>query len=141
MINIKDVMITIKGVQRVDDEVNETEIITEGTLDIVSDGYELRYNESDATGYDGANTLLRVSDLKFQLERTGSVTSELIIELGKKNFCHYGTPYGDLIVGVQAKFVESWLDDNGGRASAGYVMDVNSVLMGDYEIYLEVKPK
>lgn len=136
-----DVMITIKGVQRVDDEVNETEIITEGTFDVTPDGYEIRYNESDATGYDGAHTLLRVCGSRFQLERTGSVTSELIIELDKKNFCHYGTPYGDLIVGVQAKFVKSHLTDMGGKAEAGYVMDVNSVLMSDYEIYLEVKPK
>ena len=134
-------MITIKGVQRVEDEVNETEIITEGTLTAVPDGYELRYNESDATGYDGSQTLLHVCESRFELERTGSVTSELIIELDKKNFCHYGTPYGDLVVGVQAKFVESDLDENGGKASAGYVMDVNSVLMGDYEIYIEVKLK
>ncbi len=134
-------MITVKSLQRIDDEVNETEIITEGTLEAVSDGYELRYVESDATGYEGANTLLKISENKFELSRTGSVEGELIIELDKKNFCHYGTPYGELIVGVQAKYVKNNLSIFGGKAEAGYVMDMNSVLVGNYELTVEVKPR
>lgn len=134
-------MITVKSLQRIDDEVNETEIITEGTLEATADGYELRYIESDATGYEGANTLLRISQNKFELLRTGSVEGELIIELDKKNFCHYGTPYGELIVGVQAKYIKNNLSIFGGKAEAGYVMDMNSVLVGNYELTVEVKPR
>ena len=136
-----DVMITVKSLQRIDDEVNETEIITEGTLDATAEGFELRYVETDATGYDGANTLLKISENKFELLRTGSVEGELIIELNKKNFCHYGTPYGELIVGVQAKYVRNNLSLFGGKAEAGYVMDMNSVLVGNYELTVEVKPR
>ncbi len=136
-----DVMITVKSLQRIDDEVNETEIITEGTLEAITDGYELRYVESDATGYEGANTLLKISENKFELLRTGSVEGELIIELDKKNFCHYGTPYGELIVGVQAKYVKNNLSIFGGKAEAGYVMDMNSVLVGNYELTVDVKPR
>lgn len=134
-------MITVKSLQRIDDEVNETEIITEGTLEATADGYELRYIESDATGYEGANTLLKISQNKFELLRTGSVEGELIIELDKKNFCHYGTPYGELIVGVQAKYIKNNLSIFGGKAEAGYVMDMNSVLVGNYELTVEVKPR
>ena len=134
-------MITVKSLQRIDDEVNETEIITEGTLEATAEGFELRYVETDATGYDGANTLLKISENKFELLRTGSVEGELIIELNKKNFCHYGTPYGELIVGVQAKYVRNNLSLFGGKAEAGYVMDMNSVLVGNYELTVEVKPR
>lgn len=134
-------MITVKSLQRIDDEVNETEIITEGTLEATADGYELRYIESDATGYEGANTLLKINQNKFELLRTGSVEGELIIELDKKNFCHYGTPYGELIVGVQAKYIKNNLSIFGGKAEAGYVMDMNSVLVGNYELTVEVKPR
>ncbi len=136
-----DVMITVKSLQRIDDEVNETEIITEGTLEATAEGFELRYVETDATGYDGANTLLKINENKFELLRTGSVEGELIIELNKKNFCHYGTPYGELIVGVQAKYVRNNLSLFGGKAEAGYVMDMNSVLVGNYELTVEVKPR
>lgn len=136
-----NVMITVKSLQRIDDEVNETEIITEGTLEATADGYELRYIESDTTGYEGANTLLKISQNKFELLRTGSVEGELIIELDKKNFCHYGTPYGELIVGVQAKYIKNNLSIFGGKAEAGYVMDMNSVLVGNYELTVEVKPR
>lgn len=136
-----NVMITVKSLQRIDDEVNETEIITEGTLEATADGYELRYIESDATGYEGANTLLKINQNKFELLRTGSVEGELIIELDKKNFCHYGTPYGELIVGVQAKYINNNLSIFGGKAEAGYVMDMNSVLVGNYELTVEVKPR
>ena len=127
--------------EAVTEPITETEIITEGTLEATAEGFELRYVETDATGYDGANTLLKISENKFELLRTGSVEGELIIELNKKNFCHYGTPYGELIVGVQAKYVRNNLSLFGGKAEAGYVMDMNSVLVGNYELTVEVKTR
>ncbi len=140
VIEIKNVLIRVKSIQRDGNDVNETEIITRGTFEKIDSGYLLKYNETDETGYDGAHTSLKIlNGSKIELLRTGSVSSELTIEEGKKNYCHYGTPYGDLVVGVQGRRVESRLTDVGGQAKASYVMDVNSMLMGDYDLTIDVK--
>lgn len=133
-------MIRVKSIQRDGNDINETEIITKGIFEKIDSGYLLKYKETDETGYDGANTSLKILDgSKIELLRTGSVSSELIIEEGKKNHCHYGTPYGDMVVGVQGKRVETRLTDIGGQVKASYVMDINAMFMGDYDLTIDVK--
>jgi uncharacterized beta-barrel protein YwiB (DUF1934 family) len=73
------------------------------------------------------------------MSRSGSVSSNLIVELGKKHHCVYGTPYGDFMVGVNANYIHSDLGDNGGKLDFRYVIDVNSSYVGDFDISIEVK--
>ena len=73
------------------------------------------------------------------MSRTGSVSSNLIVELGTKHHCVYGTPYGDFMVGVNAKSIDSELDEKGGKLDFKYVIDVNSSYVGDFDVYIEVK--
>ena len=102
--------------------------------------YEYTTNSPIATGYDGATTTIELFDgKKVVMSRSGSVTSNLIVELGKKHHCVYGTPYGDLMVGVNANYIRSNLDDNGGKLDFKYVIDVNSSYVGDFDISIEVK--
>lgn len=137
---MRDAVIKIKSVQRDGFDKNETEVITAGSFEVVPSGYELRYDETDATGYEGSKTVLRILDgSRIELVRSGAVASELYIERGRKNFCLYGTPFGEVTVGVQAKSVESRLTDLGGKVSASYVIDINSSLIGDYDLEIDVK--
>ncbi len=134
-----DAVITVSSLQKAQGETNKTEIITEGTYERKPYGYVITYDETDSTGYEGAHTTLRVFDSgKVELTRSGSVSSELLIEPLKKNYCHYGTPYGEMIVGIYAKEVISSLTLFGGVASAKYVMDVNSNLGNEYELSISV---
>ncbi len=136
-----DALIKIKSIQRDGyNNNNETEVITAGTYRKIKSGYELRYEETDATGYEGSKTVLKILDgSKIELVRSGSVSSELYIERDRKNFCLYGTPFGEMTVGVQAKNVESRLTDMGGKVSASYVIDINSALVGDYDLEIDVR--
>lgn len=139
---MKDVMITIKSVQYDGDEKLETEVITAGSFEKIAGGYKLSYDETDATGFEGCSTVLKVLDgSKIEMTRSGATASELYIERGKKNFCLYGTPFGELTVGVQAKDVKSRLTDMGGSVFASYVIDINSSHMGDYDLDIEVRCK
>ena len=135
-------LITIKSVMREGEGegVNETEVITAGSYRKIKSGYELKYDETDATGFEGCKTTLKILDgSRIEFVRTGACGSELCIERGKKNFCLYGTPFGEMTLGCQAKNVESKLTDLGGKVSASYVLDINSTLIGDYDLEIEVK--
>ena len=48
-------MITIKGTQFADDEQDSVELTTVGRLYRRGEAYYICYNESEATGFDGAN--------------------------------------------------------------------------------------
>lgn len=137
---MREAVIKIKSVQHDGTEKSETEVITAGLIKKIKSGFELIYDETDATGYEGSKTVLKIIDgSRIEMTRSGAVNGELYIENGRKNFCQYGTPFGGITVGVQGKKVESRLTDRGGSVSASYVIDINSSLIGDYDLEIDVR--
>lgn len=120
----------------------ETEVLSQGRFGKTSDGFFIEYEESEATGYEGSTTRLEnFGTNKIMMSRSGSVTSNMIVEIGEKHHCVYGTLFGNFEVGVNAKKINVKLDDEGGTLFFSYVVDVNSSYIGDFEISVEVKPR
>ena len=135
----KNVMINLVSFQSDGREKSKIEIISEGKFSKINGNYEISYEETEATGFEGSRTKLTVTDGSLvTMERSGSASSHLVLERGKKHHCHYGTPYGDFMVGVTTSFIESKLDENGGTLDFKYVIDINSSYIGDYEINIKV---
>lgn len=133
-------ILTIKSVRTLDGESEVTEVITEGGYAFSDGECVMTYNETEATGYENSVTTIRaVHDVRFEMVRSGEVSSELYAEPGKKNYSRYGTPYFDVTMGIAAKSVKADISENGGHITAEYSMDINSEFMGDY--ILEVTAK
>ncbi len=136
----KDVFIKIKGVQQVDDEQDVTELFTQGSFYKKNNNYYITYDESETTGFSGSKTTLKVEgNDKVTLMRSGSVKSHLIIENGLRNVGHYGTHEGDMMIGVYTKSIDSSLSDNGGDLYFSYALDINSSLISENEVFINVK--
>lgn len=136
----KDVMITLNSVQIDEDQKSETELITKGTYQSTENGFQICYDESEATGFKGSKTILTVKGDNFvTMQRTGSTNSNLFIEKDKKHHCCYGTPYGELMVGITTKNIKSELNNNGGNLYLNYVVDINSSYVSEHEIYINIK--
>lgn len=137
----KDVVITLRSVQHVDSNSAETELITEAKYRTNDDGgYSITYKESAATGFEGSTTEVSCYGNKYAtIFRTGPANSNLVIDAEKKQHCHYGTPYGDFVVGIYTHKIESTLDDNGGDLYMKYTVDINSSYVSDNEIFLNVR--
>ncbi len=136
----KDVLITLKSIQFDGSDRQETELITEGNFKKSDDGFIITYDESEATGFKGSKTILTtLGDAQVTMQRKGSTSSNLVIEKGRKHHCHYGTPYGDFMIGITAGDIKSSLNDNGGDLYFKYVVDINSSYLSDHEIFISVK--
>lgn len=135
----KDVVITLKSIQSVDNEHSETELKTKGTFSTIENGYEICYDESVATGFEGSKTILTCRGNEMaSMQRTGKTYSNLVIEMNKKHHCHYGTPYGDIMVGIYAHSIDNKLDNTGGNLYFKYTIDINSSYISDNEIFITV---
>ncbi|ADU22893.1 DUF1934 domain-containing protein [Ruminococcus albus] len=143
--DIKDVDIKLVSRQYEDfddDPANyeQTEVLSVGTYKKTADGYVIEYEESEATGFEGCTTRIEsFGKKKVVMSRRGSVSSELVIEPGEKHHCVYGTLYGNFEVGVEARKVSDKLTDDGGRLTFTYVVDVNSGLIGTFDIDIQLK--
>ena len=139
MLNKKDVSIKLISRQSDGENNEETELFSQGEYEKIDGGYKISYDETEATGFEGSTTSLTVTNNKVVMDRYGKVSSNLIVELGTKHHCVYGTPYGDFMIGVNATSIVSNLDDNGGKLDFHYVIDINSSYLGDFDISVEVK--
>jgi len=140
---VKDVLITLKSIQRVDKDGSETELITSGTIEPTEDGgICICYEESAVTGFEGAQTVLVCyGDRMVSMKRTGAEmhSSDFVIEKNKKHHCHYSTPHGSFVMGIYTHKIESTLTDSGGDLYLKYTIDINSSYVSDNEVFLNVK--
>lgn len=136
----KDVLIKMKSIQTVaNDEKSEMELTTKGTLSGKDGSFIITYEDSEATGFEGSVTDITVKNNELaSIIRSGASNSNLIVEHGKKHFCHYATPFGEFVVGINTKTIENGLTDSGGRLYMKYTVDLNSSYMSDNEIILNI---
>ncbi len=137
----KDVLIVLRSIQSVDNEQNETELITPAVFTPLKDGgFSIAYNETEATGFEGSKTVLSCyGNKRASICRSGSVSSNLIIDKDKKQHCLYGTPYGDLMVGIYTHSIINELNEDGGNLYMKYTVDINSSYVSDNEIFVRVQ--
>ena len=136
----KNVVITIKGTSTVNGESDTIELVTQGSYYYKNGSYYLRYEETEATGFEGSQTTLKVcGPRKVMLMRRGARRADMIIEPGVRHHCNYDMGYGELMIGVSGSRVESNLDEHGGELTFSYAIDVNTSLASENQVDILVK--
>lgn len=136
----KEVLINIKGVFDSEDDHDVVEIFTTGTYYQKDGSYYICYDETEATGFEGSRTTLRIeNEEKVTMERSGKASSQLIVERGVRHQCHYDVGYGDMMIGILGSSIKSSLNDKGGNLAFKYSLDINSMLASENEMYVNVK--
>ena len=115
-----------------DEEKEEfVELMTRGDFVLKGSSYYITYKETETTGYEGCTTTLkiaadgtRVAMLRFG--KGGGAGTQLVIEKGKRNLCHYETGYGSMTLGVTADEIDCALNERGGSARFSYLLDADS---------------
>lgn len=140
----KKVTITLKSISDSGHGAPDVmELITEGTYKPVklgnADGWEISYEDSEATGFAGSTTTVTcIGNELASMRRSGSADSHLVIEKDRRHHCHYGTEYGDMLLGISASRIINRLSEEGGVLYFKYTIDINSAFVSENEIYFEV---
>lgn len=140
----KKVTITLKSISDSGHGVPDVmELITEGTYKPIklgnADGWEISYEDSEATGFAGSTTTVTcIGNELASMRRSGSADSHLVIEKDRRHHCHYGTEYGDMLLGISASRIINRLSEEGGVLYFKYTIDINSAFVSENEIYFEV---
>ena len=135
-----NVMIAMTSVQIVNDDRTETELVTEGTYRMEGDTAYISYADSEATGFDGSVTEVEVHGERLaSIRRSGTATSNLVIETNKKHYCHYAMPFGEMVIGVYTHGIRNGLTPEGGELFMRYTIDMNGSYLSVNEIRLSVR--
>lgn len=138
----REVLLSVCGRQTyMDQEPDVIELVTEGTLEYVDGGWEIRYEESDLTGLSGVTTTFRVEPDKVILNRTGRLNSQMIFQEGISHESLYQMDFGALMISVCATRIFVQLDENGGMVDLIYGIEIEQSTAGIVDYHLEIMPK
>lgn len=134
-------LISIRGRQKVDDEVGEIELTTLGSYVKRGSSRYIVYKEYTSEEQNRSRTsILKVDgDSRVTLMRAGADSTRLILENGKRHLCQYDTEFGNMMIGVFTSRLHSELNDGGGSLEVSYTLDINSALSSLNEIFITVK--
>ncbi|MBR4626489.1 MAG: DUF1934 domain-containing protein [Ruminococcus sp.] len=134
-----NVMISLTSIQWQDGEKSETELVTKAYYSRADGIDTVSYEDTSATGFEGSVTTIKADGSKSAcIVRAGSANSVLSLEVGRKHFCQYGTPYGSLQIGVYTHSIENTIDSDG-KLYMKYTLDLNSAYLSDNEIIMTVQ--
>ena len=134
------VRLWVQGEQYFDGvDPDETELMTEGTLEVQGDTLRLSYEESELTGMKGTTTTFEVRGGQVILSRWGSVNSQMVFEEGRQHTSLYETSFGEMTIDVQTSRLRHSLTEQGGVLEIRYTIAVEHAVTGRNSFKIRVK--
>ena len=140
---MEKVLIEVIGTQNIDSQFDKTELKRVGTFEELEEKYIIRYKEEQGEGEAPVDVSVVVlkDESVVEMTRDGAISSRLVIERSQRNLCHYGTAYGDILMGISGHSIEHEPNENGGKFSFGYDIDINGALASKNRVKLTYKKK
>ena len=136
------VTLSLRGRQSYQDqEPDNIELVTEGTMEFRAGGCDICYEESDLTGLSGVTTRFRVEPGRVILQRTGKLNSEMIFEEGQSHTSLYQMEFGALMITVCAERIFAQLGTSGGIVDLIYKIEIEQTTAGTVDYHLEINAK
>lgn len=135
----KNVLISIKGLQFGDaSEGEQIEVITPGSYYKKNDFNYVFYEEVVEGSEEITKNSIKFNNDFVCLTKRGFVNVEMIFEKNKKNMTNYITPYGALIIGIDANSIRITEEENKISISIDYSLDINYEHLADCKIEMMI---
>ena len=137
---IKDVKITVKGIQGVDGNSDTVELVTDGRFGIKDGKYFISYDEGQLIEGGFVKTKLLInSPSSVVLNRCGAINSRMEIKKKEKTICLYSTPIGNISMEIYGEDLKIDLNEMGGRLKLEYSLYSNSKPISRNKVEITVK--
>ena len=135
-----DALISIKGLQQVDDpEADEISLTTEGRYYEKNGSYYMVYDESEVTGFADTRTTVKARGDTVSVTRSGKYPSMMFFERGQRHMSLYQTDYGSLTISIHTRDISVDLGAEGGTIAVHYDIEVQHAYMGTNSLQIEVR--
>lgn len=139
----KDVLVKISGLQfGEENEDNEpVEIITTGNYYKKNGKHYVLYDEVQE-GFDGVTkNVIKLNDDFMDVTKRGVTNVHMMFEKNKKNLSYYNTPFGNLLVGINATDVKVNETEDSIDIKVDYKLEVNYEHLAECSISMNIMPK
>ncbi len=138
----QEVLLSITGRQKyADQEPEEIQLMTDGTMCFRDGGWDITYEESALTGLEGVSTTFRVEPGKVTLSRTGKLSSTMVFQEGVPHDSLYQMEFGALMITVNATRVFFDIVPDGGTIDLVYEISIENTEAGLIDYHLDIRAK
>lgn len=140
----KDVLLSISGLQfaaQGEEESEPVEVITTGDYYKKNGKHYILYDEV-MEGFEGSTrNIIKITDDYLDITKKGVSNVHMIFEKNKKNVSYYYTPFGSILIGIDAKSVDINETDENIDVQVKYNLEVNYEHLADCSITMNIKSK
>ena len=139
----KEVLLSLRGlhfdINSQDGDKIETIILAEYYKR--NNSHYVIYDEMNEGFKESTKNIIKFKENSLDLTKKGLINVHMVFEENKKNMTSYSTPYGNLLIGIDAKKVR--LNEEEGRivVNVDYALEVNYEHLADCNIKLDIRPK
>lgn len=138
----KEVLLTIKGLQMSPEDGEDTvEMIAPGEYYYRNDKHFVLYDEVMEGQDEVTKNIVKFEDDYMEITKKGPCSVHMIFEKNKKNVTYYYTPYGSLLIGIDAHKVQIEEKEDMILARVEYSLEINCEHIANCDISIKVRPK
>ena len=140
----RDVLVTICGIQLLTDlkeKQDNIELTVSGSYYLKNGKHYILYDELTEGDHEVIHNTLKLQHNMVELRKKGASEAHMVFEKNKKNITCYHTPYGDLLMGIDASKVELQEEEDLIEARVNYQLEMNEEKMADCRISIRIQSK
>ena len=138
----KDVLITISGIQSDKNrESDKIELVTSGSYYKKNNKHYLLYDEIFGEQEEVTKNIARFDSDEFHITKSGFTNVDMSFEQNKRNMTNYITPYGSMLLGVDASRVDVVENDESIQVDIVYSLDVNYEHIADCTLHMDIQSR
>lgn len=132
------VIVQVTGLQDIDGEKNESQIMCEGTYEYTKEKAVITYTHIDTQAEDSYTTKIVLDSSGMTMIKEGNFASQMQFAPGLKYAGSYATPYGNLSINVITDYIDAYLDEDGGMIKLAYVLEMGNMVNSFNELCIKV---
>ena len=138
----KDVLLSIKGLQFANEQDTEpVEVITSGDYYKRNGKHYILYDEV-MEGFEGVTkNIITLKENCLDVTKKGVTNVHMMFEKNKKNITYYNTPFGSIMIGIDAKDIKIEEKEESILVNVSYGLEVNYEHMADCNIVMNIQSK
>lgn len=138
----KEILLSMKGIQL--DSIGEEsniETVTKAEYYKRNNSHYVIYEEV-AEGFEQTTrNIIKFKDNSFDVTKKGLINVHMIFEKDKKNLTNYTTPFGNILIGIDAKKVSVEEEESQIKVDVDYALEVNYEYLADCKITMNIQAK
>lgn len=139
----KDVLVTISGLQIMSmaEDSEPVEVITAGDYYKKNNKHYVIYDEV-TEGFDGTTkNIIKLQEDCVDITKRGITNVHMVFEKNKKNVTCYQTPFGNLMLGIDAKNISIKEDEHDISVNVEYALELNYEHIADCTVKMAIQSK